>query len=378
MGRDLSALFDPKSVAVVGASDDPAKYGHAVAAQALRAPHRRPVHLVNRRGGTVLGRPAATSLAAIGEPVELVVISVPGPGFEAAVDDALACGARAIVGITAGFAETGPARAGPPTGDRRPGTRRRRRPRRPQLPRHRRQHHRALSRLGPLRTRRHRPAEPERQPRARTPTPLRSARVGLLPLRLAGQPGRCHPRRPRRGRRPARRHPGHRRLRGGLRRRPGLRRGGRRGRQTGGPAHRRAGHRLRPQRPVAHRRPDHLRRCGGRRLPGRGRRTGRHAPRDDRRPRRAERRAARHRTPHRGLHRRRRPRCHRRRRRRGRRAGRTRTRHRRAGNGSGRCCGSSPRCATPSTWPGWASRTRTPTATPSVPCSPWTRSTPYC
>ncbi|MFG2094214.1 acetate--CoA ligase family protein [Streptomyces sp. NPDC048612] len=109
MGRDLSALFDPASVAVVGASDDPAKYGHAVAAQALRAPGRRPVHLVNRRGGTVLGRTAVTSLAGIGEPVDLVVISVPGPGFEAAVDDALACGARALVGITAGFAETGPA-----------------------------------------------------------------------------------------------------------------------------------------------------------------------------------------------------------------------------------------------------------------------------
>ncbi|MFI1398715.1 acetate--CoA ligase family protein [Streptomyces sp. NPDC020681] len=109
MGRDLTALFDPKSVAVVGASDDPAKYGHSVAAQALRAPDRRPVHLVNRRGGTVLGRTAATCLAEIGEPVDLVVISVPGRGFEAAVDDALACGARAIVGITAGFAETGAA-----------------------------------------------------------------------------------------------------------------------------------------------------------------------------------------------------------------------------------------------------------------------------
>ncbi|MFE3323481.1 acetate--CoA ligase family protein [Streptomyces sp. NPDC059176] len=109
MGRDLTPLFDPKSVAVVGASDDPAKYGHAVAAQALRAPGRRPVHLVNRRGGTVLGRPAATSLSAVGEPVELVVVSVPAAGFEAAVDEALACGARAIVGITAGFAETGAA-----------------------------------------------------------------------------------------------------------------------------------------------------------------------------------------------------------------------------------------------------------------------------
>ncbi|MER7730357.1 acetate--CoA ligase family protein [Streptomyces erythrochromogenes] len=109
MGRDLTSLFDPASVAVVGASDDPAKYGHAVASQALRAPGRRPVHLVNRRGGTVLGRTAATSLSAIGEPVELVVVSVPGAGFEAAVDEALACGAKAIVAITAGFAEAGPA-----------------------------------------------------------------------------------------------------------------------------------------------------------------------------------------------------------------------------------------------------------------------------
>ncbi|MFI8389063.1 acetate--CoA ligase family protein [Streptomyces sp. NPDC085540] len=109
MGRDLTALFDPRSVAVVGASNDPAKYGHAVAAQALRAPDRRPVHLVNRRGGSVLGRTAATSLTAVGEPVDLVVISVPGAGFEAAVDEALACGAKAIVAITAGFAEAGPA-----------------------------------------------------------------------------------------------------------------------------------------------------------------------------------------------------------------------------------------------------------------------------
>ncbi|MEU9476094.1 acetate--CoA ligase family protein [Streptomyces sp. NPDC048191] len=109
MGRDLSALFDPVSVAVVGASDDPAKYGHAIAAQALRANGRRPLHLVNRRGGTVLGRTAAPSLSALGEPVDLAVVSVPAAGFEDAVDEALRCGARAIVAITAGFAETGEA-----------------------------------------------------------------------------------------------------------------------------------------------------------------------------------------------------------------------------------------------------------------------------
>ena len=73
MSRDLRSLFDPASVAIVGASDDRAKWGYSVALQALRAGDRRPVHLVNRRGGTILGRAAATSLTAIGEPLDLVV-----------------------------------------------------------------------------------------------------------------------------------------------------------------------------------------------------------------------------------------------------------------------------------------------------------------
>jgi acyl-CoA synthetase (NDP forming) len=105
--KDLAPLFDPRSVAIVGASDDPAKWGYAVALQALRAADRRPIHLVNRRGGTILGRPAVSSLTAIGEPVDLVVVSVPASSFESTVDEALSLGARAIVGITAGFAELG-------------------------------------------------------------------------------------------------------------------------------------------------------------------------------------------------------------------------------------------------------------------------------
>jgi acyl-CoA synthetase (NDP forming) len=67
----------------------------------------RAVHLVNRRGEPVLGRPTHRSLADVAEPVDLVVIAVPAAGFEEAVEDALAAGASAIVGITAGFAELG-------------------------------------------------------------------------------------------------------------------------------------------------------------------------------------------------------------------------------------------------------------------------------
>jgi acyl-CoA synthetase (NDP forming) len=103
--RDLRALFAPASVAVVGASDDPVKWGNWLARGALRAEHRRAVHLVNRRGSHVLGRPAHRSLAELPDAPELVVLAVPPGAVERAVDEALAAGARAIVAITAGEAD---------------------------------------------------------------------------------------------------------------------------------------------------------------------------------------------------------------------------------------------------------------------------------
>jgi acetate---CoA ligase (ADP-forming) len=102
--RDLRALFEPESVAVVGASDDPEKWGNWLARGALRGASRRAVYLVNRRGGKVMGRPAHRSLADLPEPPELAVLAVPPPALEGAVDDALAAGSRALVVITAGEA----------------------------------------------------------------------------------------------------------------------------------------------------------------------------------------------------------------------------------------------------------------------------------
>ena len=102
--RDLEALFDPRSVAVVGASDDPVKWGNWLARGALRGESRRAVHLVNHRGGEVLGRPALRSLRELADPAELVVIAVPPAAVEPTVEEAIAAGARAIVAITAGGA----------------------------------------------------------------------------------------------------------------------------------------------------------------------------------------------------------------------------------------------------------------------------------
>ena len=109
MSRHLGALFDPASIAVVGASTDPAKWGNAVALQALRGRDRHRVQLVNRSGGEILGTPTVPAVGDLEGPIDLAVIAVPEAGFEDAVDGVLAKGARAIVAITAGLGEAGAA-----------------------------------------------------------------------------------------------------------------------------------------------------------------------------------------------------------------------------------------------------------------------------
>lgn len=94
---------DPASVAVVGASDDPSKWGHWLARGALIGRSRRAVHLVNRGGGLVLSEPTVRSLSELAEPPELVVLAVPAAHVPAVVDEALAVGVRGFVGIPAGI-----------------------------------------------------------------------------------------------------------------------------------------------------------------------------------------------------------------------------------------------------------------------------------
>ena len=98
----LDAFRDPASIAVVGASDTPTKWGYWLARGALSGAARRPVHLVNTRGGIVLGQDTARSLRELPSVPELVAFAVPGNALGAAVDEALALGARGLLAITAG------------------------------------------------------------------------------------------------------------------------------------------------------------------------------------------------------------------------------------------------------------------------------------
>ena len=105
--RDLSALFNPSSIAIVGASNDPAKYGNWLAVRALRDQKKRAAYLINKTRPTILGHPAAPSLVGLDRPVDLAVVAVPAAGFYDAIEDAIAAEVKAVVAITAGLGETG-------------------------------------------------------------------------------------------------------------------------------------------------------------------------------------------------------------------------------------------------------------------------------
>lgn len=105
MTTDLAVFSDPASVAVVGASDDPAKWGYWLAAGALQSDHRRRISLVNSRSTSVLGHPCATSVAALDHTPDLVALCVPAGHVDAVVDESLDRGVRGFLGITAGVAD---------------------------------------------------------------------------------------------------------------------------------------------------------------------------------------------------------------------------------------------------------------------------------
>ena len=69
-------MLEPRSVAVVGASARPGSFGERLATEVLRSPAAPRVHLVHPSHTEVLGRPCLPSLAAVPEPVDLVLLGV--------------------------------------------------------------------------------------------------------------------------------------------------------------------------------------------------------------------------------------------------------------------------------------------------------------
>ncbi len=113
----MDAFFSPRGIAVVGASREPDRLGHLILRNLLTGGYRGPVSAVNPRADAILGRPCHPDLTSVPERVELVVLAAPA----ATADDFIADlerrsrergDVKALVAVTAGFAEAGAEGAG--------------------------------------------------------------------------------------------------------------------------------------------------------------------------------------------------------------------------------------------------------------------------
>ncbi len=105
MGRGLDALLGPRSVAVVGASANPAKIGNVVLRNLTSG--RFKVYPVNPREKEILGMGCIPSVSALPDGVDLAMVALPAEAAVKAAEECVAKGVRAVVVTSSGFAESG-------------------------------------------------------------------------------------------------------------------------------------------------------------------------------------------------------------------------------------------------------------------------------
>jgi acetyl coenzyme A synthetase (ADP forming)-like protein len=104
----LSAFFRPKAIALVGASRQPQSIGGRLLEAIRASAYPGKIFPVNPQAAEIQGLPAFPSLSSLPAPVELAIIAVPPQAALDAIADCSSAGVRAVLVITAGFAEIGP------------------------------------------------------------------------------------------------------------------------------------------------------------------------------------------------------------------------------------------------------------------------------
>jgi acetate---CoA ligase (ADP-forming) len=103
----VAGVLSPRSVVVVGASRRRGTVGGELLHNIVKAGFTGSLYAVNEHGGSIHGITAYRSVSDLPAPVDLAVIVVPAPRVVAVARECVAAGARALVVISAGFAEVG-------------------------------------------------------------------------------------------------------------------------------------------------------------------------------------------------------------------------------------------------------------------------------
>jgi len=105
--RPLDAIFAPRTVAVIGASEKPNSAGRAVLWNLIRGPFGATVFPVNPNRRNVLGIKAYKDVAAVPDPVDLAIVATPAATVPDVIGECVDAGVKGAIVISAGFKEAG-------------------------------------------------------------------------------------------------------------------------------------------------------------------------------------------------------------------------------------------------------------------------------
>ncbi|MBW2053059.1 MAG: CoA-binding protein [Deltaproteobacteria bacterium] len=107
IAEQLDPIFKPKSIAVIGASKNPAKWGGRVISQALQSDFRGPIYPVNPREKEIFGLKTYPDVLDIPHDVDMAVFTLPAAHVPRVMENCVKKGIKGGIIISADFAETG-------------------------------------------------------------------------------------------------------------------------------------------------------------------------------------------------------------------------------------------------------------------------------
>jgi len=107
MKQTLNKIFNPASIAIVGASETPGKAAERRTRSLLDGGYSGDIFLINPKRETLFGRKTYPSLDKIPGRVDLVMVVIPAPFIPDVIEQAVQKKAKGAVIITAGLGETG-------------------------------------------------------------------------------------------------------------------------------------------------------------------------------------------------------------------------------------------------------------------------------
>jgi acetyl coenzyme A synthetase (ADP forming)-like protein len=103
----LDDIFNPSSVAVIGASREPGKLGHAVLTNIVEHGFSGTVYPINPKADEILGYKSYPSVLQVPDPIDLAVIVIPSKYVAAVLEECGQKGVKGVIVISAGFREVG-------------------------------------------------------------------------------------------------------------------------------------------------------------------------------------------------------------------------------------------------------------------------------